>query len=76
MIALLFSPLGRYLIIGGIVLAVIAGGYFKIRFDAQAEIKAEAQSDALRRMQDAILAGDTINISPDRLREHDSNSRD
>jgi len=76
MIALLFSPLGRYLVIGGIVLAVIASGYFKIRSDAQAEIKAEAQADALRRMQDAILAGDTINIDADRLREHDSNSRD
>jgi len=76
MIALLFSPLGRYLLIGGILLAVLTGGYFKIRSDAQAEIEAEAQADALRRMQDAVRAGDAIDINPDRLREPDRNARD
>ena len=76
MIALLFSPLGRYLVIGGVVLAVLVGGYFKIRSDAQAEIEAEAQADALRRTQDALRAGDAIDIRPDRLREPDRNARD
>jgi hypothetical protein len=76
MIALLFSPLGRYLAIGGVILAVLAGGYFKIRSDAHAEVEAEAQADALRRTQDALRAGDAIDVRPDRLRETDRNARD
>jgi hypothetical protein len=76
MIALLFSPLGRYLAIGGVILAVLVGGYFKIRSDAQAEVEAEAQADALRRTQDALRAGDAIDVRPDRLRETDRNARD
>lgn len=76
MIALLFSPLGRYLAIGGVILAVLVGGYLKIRSDAQAEIEAAAQADALRRTQDAIAAGDDVDVRPDRLREPDRNARD
>jgi hypothetical protein len=76
MIALLFSPLGRYLVIGGIILALVGGAYFKIRSDAQAEIEAAAQADALRRTQDALRAGDAIDVRPDRLRETDRNARD
>ena len=76
MIALLFSPLGRYLIIGGIVISVLFAGYMKIRSDAQAEMEAAAQADILRRMQDAVIAGDAIDVRPDRLREPDRNARD
>lgn len=76
MIALLLSPLGRYLLIGGILVLAIGGWYLKVRSDAKAEVEAAAQADALRRTQDAIRAGDSIDVRPDRLREPDRNSRD
>jgi len=76
MIALLFSPLGRYLVIGGLIAMVLGGIYFKIRSDAVAEIEAAATVDALRRMEDAVRAGDAINLNPDRVRDPDRNSRD
>jgi hypothetical protein len=76
MISILFSPFGRYLLIGGAIIAILFGGYLKIRSDAQAEIEAQAQADALRRMEDAVRAGDSIDIRPDRLRESDRNARD
>lgn len=76
MIALLFSPLGRYLLIGGIVISILFVGYLKIRSDAQAEMEAAAQADVLRRTQDALNASDAIDLSADRLRESDRNARD
>lgn len=76
MIALLFSPIGRWLLVGGVILALAGGVYFKIRSDAVAEIEAAATIDALRRMEDAVRAGDAIDLSPDRVRDPDRNSRD
>ena len=76
MIALLLSPLGRYILIGGLLVAVSGGLYLKIRSDAKAEVEAAAQADALRRMSDAIRAGDSIDVRPERLREPDRNARD
>jgi hypothetical protein len=76
MIGLLFSPLGRYILIGGVVLSVLAGVYLKIRSDAIAEVTAAAQADALRRVQNAISSGDNAVISPDRLLETDGHRRD
>lgn len=76
MIALLLFPLGRYLLIGGILVLALGGWYLKVRSDAKAEVEAAAQADALRRTQDAIRAGDAIDVRPDRLREPDRNSRD
>ena len=54
----------------------VGGFYLKVRSDAKAEIEAAAQADVLRRTQDALRAGDTINVHPDRLREPDRNARD
>lgn len=76
MFSLLFTPLGRYLLIGGIICIVIGGAYLKIRADAVAEVEAAATADALRRMNDAIRAGDGVPVSADRLREPDRNARD
>ena len=76
MFSLLFTPLGRYLLIGGLVIMVLGGAYLKIRADAVAEIEAAATADALRRTNDAIRAGDLVPISPDRLREADGHNRD
>jgi hypothetical protein len=74
--SLLFTPLGRYLAIAALVVAILGGAYLKIRADAVAEIEAAATADALRRTSDAIRAGDLVPVSPDRLREHDRNQRD
>lgn len=76
MFPLLFSPLGRYILIGGAVLMLLGGVYLKIRADAVAEIQAAAQADALRRVQNAITSGDNAVVSPDRLFESDGHKRD
>jgi len=74
--SLLLSPLTRYLILGASIVMVALGIYGKIRADAIAEVEAAAVADALRRTQDAIRAGDAVNISPDRVRESDGFRRD
>lgn len=76
MIGLLFSPLGRYILIGGVVIMVLGGVYLKIRADAIAEVQAAATADALKRVQNAITAGDAAAIGPDRLLENDGHRRD
>jgi hypothetical protein len=76
MIGLLFSPLGRYILLGGVVIVIIGSAYLKIRSDAIAEIQAAATADALKRVQNAITAGDNAVISPDRLFENDGHRRD
>jgi len=76
MIGLLFSPLGRYILIVGVLIVALGGVYVKIRSDAINEIKAQATSDALKRTQDAIAAGDAAAVSPDRLLQDDGHRRD
>lgn len=76
MIGLLFSPIGRYALIGIIVIMVLAGGYVKIQSDAVNSIKAQANSDALKRTQNAVTAGDAVDVSPDRLLQDDGHRRD
>jgi high-affinity K+ transport system ATPase subunit B len=73
--SLLFTPIGRYAIIAVIVMLTISGVYFKIRADAVAEIEAAAVADALRRTQDAIRAGDAVDVSPDGLLKSDGYRR-
>ena len=76
MIALLFSPIGRYVAIAVVVFIAASGIYYKIRADAIAEIAAAAQADALRRTKNAVNAGDAVDTSPDKLRQSDGNARD
>ena len=76
MIAFLFTPVGRYVAIGIIILMAASGAYWKIRADAVAEIEAAAQADVLRRTQNALTAGDAAGTSPDKLRQSDGNARD
>ena len=75
LLTILTTSFGRYLLIGGVCLALLAGAYYKVRADAWAEIEADAKADVLRRTQDALSAGDAIIITPDRLRESDGNAR-
>ena len=71
MIAFLFTPIGRYLAIAAVILAVVAGAYFKIRSDAVAEIEADSNAELLRRQSDAIRAGDNVDNSADGMRKPD-----
>ena len=76
MFSFLLTPIGRYIAIGALIAAVLGGVYIKIREDAMAEIEAKATADAIRRMENAIRAGDAVNTSPDKLRQSDGHSRD
>ena len=53
-----------------------SGAYWKIRADAVAEIEAAATADAIRRMENAVRAGDAIDVSPDGLLKSDGHKRD
>jgi hypothetical protein len=64
------------MVIGGVLLMVLGGIYVKIRRDAVTDYKAAATSEALRRTQDAIAAGDAATVSPDRLLDNDGHRRD
>lgn len=76
MIALLLSPVGRYIAIGGVLLVVLSGVYVKIRADAVRDYEAVVTSEILKRTQDAIAAGDSAAVSPERLLEDDGHRRD
>jgi hypothetical protein len=72
----LLSPLGRYIILGVSIVMIALGIYGKIRADAIAQVQAQATSDALRRTQDAIRAGDAVDTSPSGLLKSDGHRRD
>jgi hypothetical protein len=74
--SLLFTPLGRYAVIGVIIVMALAGVYVKIRADAIAEIEAKATADALGRVQDAVRAGDAVDTSSGGLLKNDGHRRD
>jgi len=76
MIALLVTPLGRYIAIGGGVLVALFGVYFKIRADAVEDMKARAQADIIERTKDALDAANSVNLDPERLRDTDGHRRD
>jgi len=74
--SLLFTPVGRYLAMAFAAIVILSGIYFKIRSDAIAEVEAAATADALRRTQDAIRAGDSVDTSPDGLLKSDGHKRE
>jgi hypothetical protein len=76
MIAFFLSPITRYVILGAAIIMVVLGIYGKIRADAVAEIEAAATADAIRRMENAVRAGDAVGTSPDKLRQSDGYARD
>ncbi len=76
MISLFFSPLGRYVTMGGGILVILVGIYLKIRADAVEGMKARAQSDIIERTKDALDAANTVNLDPERLRDTDGHRRD
>jgi hypothetical protein len=74
--SLLFTPIGRYAFLAALILVVLGGAYLKIRADAVAEVEAAATADLLKRTEDAIRAGDSLKLTPDRVRDPDRNERD
>lgn len=74
--SLLFTPIGRYAAITVAALVILFGIYVKIQDDAVAQIEASATMDRLRRTENALRASDSLKLTPDRLREPDSNERD
>ena len=74
--SLLFTPVGRYAVMGVIIVMALSGVYYKIRRDAVAEVEAAATADVLRRTGNAIRFGDAVNTSPDRVRDPDQHRRD
>ena len=76
MFNLLFTPLGRYIAIGMLAIVLTSCVYFKIRADAIAGVKAAANADALRRIGNAVNAGDAVDVSPDGLLKSDGHRRD
>lgn len=76
MIPLLFSPLGRYIVIGGAILVALFGVYLKIKADAVEDMKARAQTDIIERTKDALDAANSVNLDPERLRDTDGHRRD
>lgn len=76
MIPLLFTPLGRYIALGGIFLIAIFGLYLKVRSDAVEDMKAKAQADIIERTKDALDAAGSVDLNPERLRDTDGHRRD
>ena len=76
MFSILFTPFGRYAALAVVALMLIVYGIHSIKEGAVAEIRAEATADALRRTQDAVRAGDAVDVTPDGLLKSDGHKRD
>ena len=76
MIALLLTPVGKYLVATFVVVMIFGSVYVKIRSDAVREVAAQSTAESLKRTQDAIAAGDSVDVSPERLLENDGSRRD
>jgi len=69
--SLLFTPIGRYAAIAMLVIGLTSCVIYKIRKDAVAEVEAKATADALRRAENAIRSGDSVDLSTGGLRQSD-----
>jgi high-affinity K+ transport system ATPase subunit B len=69
--SLLFTPIGRYAAIAMLVIGLTSCVIYKIRKDAVAEVEAKATADALRRTENAIRSGDSVDLSTGGLRQPD-----
>jgi len=74
--SLLFTPLGRYIGMAVAIVITLSAVYFKIRADAVAEIEAAATKDTLKRVENAVSAGDAVDVTPNGLLKSDGHKRD
>lgn len=71
----LFSPIGRWIAGIGAALLILGGVYVKISIDAKRRVEAQGTRESLTRTQDAVRAGDSVDVSPDGLRSNDGYRR-
>ena len=76
MFSILFTPIGRYAVIAMLGIALCMYGIHRIKEDAIAKVEAEAASDILRRTENAVDAGNAVDVSLDGVRKPDANRRD
>ena len=72
----LFSPIGRWMAGVGAILLILGGFYVKVRLDAENRVEAKGNKESLTRTQDAVRAGDSVNVTTDGLRADDKYRRD
>lgn len=72
----LLTPIGKYLMIAALALIVGAGLYFKIRSDGASDVVVKGTVDVLKRTQDAIRAGNSVDTTDGGLRKPDGYNRD
>lgn len=76
MFSFLLSPIGRYAALAVLAIALTTYGIHSIKQQAVAEIEAKANKDELKRIGNAVTAGDAVDINPDRVRDTDGHKRD
>lgn len=72
----LMSKVGRWVVSVVAILLILGAVYVKIRRDAERAIEAKGTKESLTRTQDAVRAGDNVDVSPDGLRSDDGHRRD
>ena len=76
MFSLLLNPLVRVFAIGVVGVVLVLYGIHALKEEARREIEAKATADALRRVENAVRAGDAVDVSPDGLLKNDGHRRD
>lgn len=74
--SLLLNPWVRIAVLIQLSIGALVYGIHKLKQQAIAEVEAKATADALRRTQDAIRAGDAVDVSPYGLLKSDGHKRD
>lgn len=76
MFPLLFTPIGKILTVTLAFLVIGGGAYWKISRDADERARARLQAEELKRLSDAVRAGDAVDVGPDGLFADDGHRRD
>lgn len=72
----LFTPIGKYLAIAIAVIVLGGGMYWKIRSSGASDVIVSGTVDVLKRTQDAIRAGNSVDTTDGGLRKPDGYNRD
>lgn len=72
----LFTPIGKYLVIVFMALLIGGGLYWKVRSDGASDVIVRGTADILKRTQDAIRAGNSVDTTDGGLRKPDGYNRD
>ena len=75
-LAWVLSPIGRYVAIFLATIVLLGGLYWKFRSSIESDVQVEIMQDSLKRIEDAVRAGDAVDTRPERLRQPDKACRD